>query len=96
MRGDAGPGGPALGRSFKQKLFHLFGTDALYQIEKRSVFGPVAATAVLLAAGEVLADIGGPHRRGRDLYAGQQGYLPHFQTCGRRPLHGKCLSHILG
>ncbi len=59
MYGDTGTGAFALFGSFEQELAHPASSQALVQIIKRAVLESSPATAVWLAARQVLADKGG-------------------------------------
>ena len=94
MCGDAGAGLFALRRSLEQELSHPAGAQTLHQIKKRAVLEAPAAAAVLLAARQVLPDIGGTHQIGRRLKPGQQRGLTLLQGGNGLIANDCCLSHI--
>ena len=94
MRGDARAGLLALRRGLKQEFSDLASAQTLNQIIKWAVLKPPAAAAVLFAAGQVLADIGGTHQTRRQLASRQQRGLALLQGRKVKFVKRQCLNHI--
>ena len=72
MRGNARASLFSLGGSFQEEFIHSPCAQALHQIIEWAVLESPLATAVLFTAGQILFDVGGPQKIGRDIDLIQQ------------------------
>jgi hypothetical protein len=93
LRRDACAGIPPLFGGFKEEFSDAAVPQALNEIEKRAVLESAPTSAVGLAAGQILLDVGCPQEIRRNTNLLQQIHLFRLQVSDGSFAQIKCLSH---
>lgn len=94
MGGDTGARLLPLFGSFEQKFSDFAAAQTLHEVEKRAVFESAPATAVGLAASQVLFDVGCPQKIRRNGNLLQQRDPPLSQSFDATLARVNYLNHI--